>query len=436
MLISFVKKGQSLFILSFTLWIAAGMLLLKIPAAYHAGVLSWNDALFIATSSVCVNGLTVVKVSDFTLLGQLIILGLVQLGGIGFMTLSASILLMLGRGLSFSNTLLISNLSDNFSLRGTEGLTRTVILYTLVSEGIGLLFLVPGFLLSGYGVWQSLWYGVFHAITGFCNAGLSPFDDSLIGQSRLTQFGVACMIVLGGLGVYVIYDLLQVMRKRQMTLRVHSKVVLLTSAILIVSGAVFLWLLGTVRGGAGTLGWFDAFFLSITSRTAGFTTVGLDVLPPASITMVIVWMLIGASPGSTGGGIKTSTVAVAVAAIINTFQGNRDVLVFRRRIPNANVLRAFTIIVLFVLLACAGAIVGQLLTRKATMMECFFEAVSAIGTTGLTIGGTGKLTEAGKLFLSLFMFMGRIGPFTIMLFLMGREKRAHLRYPEERVIIS
>lgn len=152
--------------------------------------------------------------------------------------------------------------------------------------------------------------------------------------------------------------------------------------------------------------------------------------------MVIVWMLIGASPGSTGGGIKTSTVAVAVAAIINTFQGNRDVLVFRRRIPNANVLRAFTIIVLFVLLACAGAIVIQLLTRKATMMECFFEAVSAIGTTGLTIGGTGKLTEAGKLFLSLFMFMGRIGPFTIMLFLMGREKRAHLRYPEERVIIS
>ncbi len=436
MLISFVKKGQSLFILSFTLWIAAGMLLLKIPAAYRAGVLSWNDALFTATSSVCVNGLTVVKVSDFSFFGQLIILGLVQLGGVGFMTLSASILLMLGRGLSFSDTLLISNLSDNFSLRGTEGLTRTVIHYTLVSEGIGLLFLVPGFLMSGFGIGEAFWYGVFHSITGFCNAGLSPFDDSLIGQSRLTQFGVAGMIVLGGLGVYVIYDLLQVLRKRQRTLRVHSKVVLLTSAVLIVTGAVFLHLIGTVKGGAGALGWFDAFFLSITSRTAGFTTVAVDVLPAAGVTMLIIWMLIGASPGSTGGGIKTSTVAVAAAAIVNTFQGNRDVLIFRRKIPTANVLRAFTIIVLFVLLACVGAIAIQLLTTNATMMECFFEAASAIGTTGLSIGGTSKLTDAGKLFLTVFMFMGRIGPFTIMLFLMGREKQVRLGYPEERVILS
>lgn len=433
MLIGVVKKGQSLFILSFLTFVLGGMLILKLPWCYRAGVLSWSDALFMATSAVCVNGLSVLPIENFTLFGQAMILLMVEIGGIGIMTLSASILLMLGGGLSFSDTLMISSLSDNFSLRGTEGLTRTVTTYTLVSEAIGMVLMLPGFL-EKYTWAESLWYSLFHAITGFCNAGLSPFEDSLAGQSHLVQFAVGALVILGGLGVYVIYDLLQLFRRREIHLRVHSKVVLLTNLILIVGGAVLIWFFGVIND--RLIGWFDALFLSVSSRTAGFTTFDITTLPASTTTLVIIFMLIGASPGSTGGGMKTSTVAVAAAAIFNTFKGNPEVLMFRRRIPSTQVLRAFTIIVMFTLLACVAAMAIQVITPGSAMMEAFFEAASALGTTGLTIGGTAKLTTEGKLFLSFLMFIGRIGPFTIMLFLLGREKTVRLKYPDERVIIG
>ena len=433
MLIGVVKKGQSLFILSFLTFVFCGMLILKLPWCYRAGELAWSDALFMATSAVCVNGLSVLPIENFTLFGQTMILLMVEIGGIGIMTLSASILLMLGGGLSFSDTLMISSLSDNFSLRGTEGLTRTVVTYTLVSEAVGMVLMLPGFL-EKYGWAESLWYSLFHAVTGFCNAGLSPFEDSLAGQSPLVQFAVGALVILGGLGVYVIYDLLQLIRRREIHLRVHSKVVLLTNLILIAGGAVLIWFFGVIND--RWIGWFDALFLSVSSRTAGFTTFDIAALPASTTTLIIIFMLIGASPGSTGGGMKTSTVAVAAAAIFNTFKGNPEVLMFRRRVPAAQVLRAFTIIVMFTLLACVAAMAIQMITPGSAMMEAFFEAASALGTTGLTIGGTAKLTTEGKLLLSFLMFIGRIGPFTIMLFLLGREKSVRWKYPDERVIIG
>ncbi len=433
MVIGFVKKGQSLFILSFLALIFCGTMFLKLPWSYR-GTLPWVDAYFTATSAVCVTGLSTVPVGDFTIFGQVVILMLVQLGGIGIMTLSASILLLLGRGLSFSNTLLISNLSDNFSLRGTEGLTRTVIQYVLVSEGIGFLLLLPGFLAS-YPWEEAVWYSFFHAISAFCNAGLSPFPDSMIGQTRWTQMTLAALIVFGGLGVYVIYDLLMVFRRKQYRLRVHSRVVLVTTLILIVAGSVLLWLNGWARG--TNLSWFDAIFQSVAARTAGFNSVDIGELPAESLTLIIILMLIGAAPGSTGGGMKVSTVALAVASIVGTFKGNPEVQMFRRTIPISNVLRAYTIMVTFILLTCAGAVFLHMLTPdRFAMMECFFESASAISTTGLSTGATSSLTSFGKIYLACYMFVGRIGPFTIMLFLLSREKKRRLRYPEERIIIG
>ena len=433
MVIGFAKKGQSLFILSFAALIFCGTLLLKLPWAFH-GHLAWVDAYFTATSAVCVTGLSSVATGKFTLFGQLVILGLIQLGGIGIMTLSASILLLIGRGLSFSNPLLISNLSDNFSLRGTEGLTRTVIQYTLVSEGIGFFLLLPGFW-AKYPLPEAVWYSFFHAVSALCNAGLSPFPDSLIGQTRWTQMTVAGLIILGGLGVYVIYDLLMVFRHKQYRLRVHSRVVLVATLILIAAGTVLLWLNGYVRETG--LSWYDAFFQSVTARTAGFNSVDIGELPAESLTLIIILMLIGGAPGSTAGGMKVSTVALAVSSIIGTFKGNADVQMFKRTIPIANVLRAYTIIVTFILLTCAGAIFLHMLTpERFAMMECFFESASAISTTGLSTGATSSLTSFGKIYLACYMFVGRIGPFTVMLFLLSREKKRRLRYPEERIIIG
>ena len=436
----FVKLGQRLFIGSFAFLIVLGTLALKlIPGAYKPGELSWADSLFTATSAVCVTGLSVVDVADFSWSGQLIQLILLQLGGIGIMSLSASILLLLGGGLSFSDSLLVSNLNEKFSLRGTESLTWTVIIYSFACEAVGFLVILPGCLGSDAPWWECVWNALFLAVSSFCNAGLAPFRDSLIGQNGLVRLGCGCMIVLGGLGVYVIYDLIQVfIKKRQRSLRVHSKIVLVTTAILLIGGAGLFLLFGFRNN--NPISWDEALFMSATCRTAGFTCVEILNLPDVSLALCIVLMMIGGSPGSTAGGIKTSTFAVVVAAICNTLKGNQETLLFRRSIPYVVVLRAFTIIVLFSLLAGLGAVVLQLAsppTAKQWITRDVFEAVSALCTVGLSIGDTTKSQLlSGKLWLTAFMFIGRIGPFTFLLFLLDRETSGLLKHPEERVIIG
>ena len=432
----FVKRGQMLFLGSFALAVVVGTLALKLPGAHPGTPLSWCDSLFTATSSVCVTGLTVVGVEEFSWFGQLTLLILIQIGGIGIMSLSASILLLLGKGLSFSDSLLVSNLNDKFSLRGTESLSRTVITYSFVSEAIGFLVILPGcFLVGGYPWWRCIWNALFLAVSSFCNAGLSPFPGSLIHQHWLTRIGCGGMIVLGGLGVYVIYDLLQVCRKRQRALRVHSKVVIVTTAVLLVGGTVLLKLFSILSD--TPIGWGESLFMSATCRTAGFACVDIASLPSVSLALCVVLMMIGGSPGSTAGGIKTSTFAVAVAAIHNTLKGNQETLLFRRRIPNVIVLRAFTIIVLFSLLGCAGVVLLQLVSPNPGITGNAFETVSALCTVGLSIGDTTvQQSVAGRLLLTVFMFIGRIGPFTFLLFLLDRERPGQLKYPEERVIIG
>ena len=434
----YVKRGQRFFLLSFGMLILLGTLLLKIPGMYRPGSLSWVDALFTATTSVCVTGLTVKPISEFSFFGQLVVVLLVQAGGLGIMTLSASILLALGRGLSFGNSLMISNLNDKFSLRGTESLLRTVMIYTFAAEAAGFVALLPGMWLSeSLGFWSGLWGAFFMTVSSFCNAGLTPFSDSLIGIHRSAQFVCALLAITGGLGVYVIYDLIQVASRRQQRLRVHSKLVLYTTAVLLAGGTVAIWCFG--RATETPLAWFDAFFFAVTSRTCGCYTSPVADLPHISLVFIMLLMLIGGSPGSTAGGIKTSTVALALAGIVGTLRGDPETLVFKRRVPTVNVLRALTIIILFSLLSCAGALALEL-TEQAQSLEASattFEAVSALTTTGLSVGSTTSLISGkGKLLLVLFMFLGRVGPFTALLFLMGREKHGQLKYPEERVIIG
>ena len=435
MLLSIAKKGQSMLLLSFALFIAIGTASLKLFATVNSGSISWIDSFFMATSAVCVTGLATVSVAEMNWGGQCILLLLIQVGGIGIMTLSASILLSLGKGLSFSNTLLISSLNDNFSLRGTEGLTKIVLKYVLFTEAAGMVLLYIGSLLNGTHWLKALWEAFFVAISSFCNAGLTPYAGSMSAQHPLTRLTCAGLIIAGGLGVYVIYDLIQVFKKRQQKLRLHSKVIIGATLILLVGGMLVFKFSGLQNN--GSLSWLDAFFLSVSCRTAGFSTFDLGTLSDAGLLTCMVLMLIGASPGSTGGGMKTSTVAVAAAAIWNTFQGNTEVLMFKRMIPSANVLRAFSIIVIFLLITYAGVMTMQALAPQTDMTAVIFESVSALTTTGLSIGSTtAGFQPAAKLTLLLFMFIGRMGPFTIMLFLLSREKPGQLKYPQERIIIG
>ncbi len=435
MALSFIKKSQLYFIFSFASIIVLGAVMLKLPFVSHdSGELRWIDAFFTATSAVCVTGLTTVVTSGFNLAGQFILLLLIQLGAIGIMTLTASVVVLLGRSMSFSSTLIFSNLSDKFPLRGVDGLLKTVLTYTFLIEAGGFVLLALGFLFSGqYSLLESVHQALFHAVSAFCNAGFSLFDDSLIRVSPFIKVTVAGLIVLGGLGVYVIYDLVNFSKKHRF-LRIHTRLVLFTSFILIVVGAGAIKIFEHFEGGE-SISWLDAFFQSITARTAGFNTIPMEWLHPSSIIMLITLMLIGASPGSTGGGMKTTTAALVFISIYNTFKGNRDVLLSKRSIAHSNVLKAFTIMFSFIFLLVIGAILISV-SSQATLQAAFFEAASALGTVGLSLGVSANAGVFCKIVLIACMFIGRIGPFTLFLFLLSKEKSSRLEYPPERIIIG
>ena len=432
MTLSFIRKSQLYFIFSFLGAIIIGMFLLKLPWVTHdGGSLEWIDALFIATSAVCVTGLVTVTTSGFNLAGQLIILTLIQIGALGIMTLTASIIVLMGRKMNYNNTAMMSNLSESFPLKRVDSLLRTILTYSIVIEAAGFILLTYGFLLSGYSFGRAAYEALFHSISAFCNAGFSTFDTSLIGMSPFIKVVVSILIILGGLGVYVIYELSHLSHKH--FLRIHTRLVLITSFVLIVFGTISLKVL-EYRDNV-QISWLDAYFQSVTARTAGFNTIPMENLHPGCIIILIALMLIGASPGGTGGGMKTTTAALVFISLYNTFKGNQIVLIFKREIPLRNVLKAFTIMFTFIAISMVAA-TWLTATDSASLEAAFFEVASALGTVGLSLGISGQASVMGKLILIICMFVGRIGPFTLFLFLLGREKTSRLGYPEERVILG
>ena len=436
MTLSFIKKSQLYFIFSFLGAIIIGTLLLKMPWVTHdSGPLEWLDALFISTSAVCVTGLVTVTTSGFNPMGQLIILTLIEIGALGIMTLSASIIVLMGRKMNYSSTMILSNLSEGFPLKSVDALLRTILTYSIVIQFAGFILLTYGFLFEGkYEFSEAVYYAFFHSISAFCNAGFSTFDSSLIGLSPFIKIVVSLLIILGGLGVYVIYELSHLSHKH--FLRIHTRLVLITSLLLIVFGTVFFKALE--YHGDCSISWLDAYFQSVTARTAGFNSIPMSVndLHPGSIIVLIAFMLIGASPGGTGGGMKTTTAALVFISLYNTFKGNRKVLLFGREIMQNNVLKAFTIMFTFIAISIVAATWLTATEYDVSLASALFEVASALGTVGLSLGISSNATETGKVILIICMFVGRIGPFTMFLFLLGREKSSRLEYPEERVILG
>ena len=434
MLYSFVKKSQLLFLFSFCVLIAAGTLLLKLPGVFP-GELKWIDAVYTATSAVCVTGLSVVPICEFTFIGQLIILLLIQIGGIGIVTLSASFVLFLGKHFSFNEKLMMSTLNDDFSLRNSEVLIKLVARYTMTCETVGAVIIFAGNLIHGEKFFSALWHSIFIAIASFCNAGLSPYPDSVMSLSRISQFGSALMILTGSLGIYVIYDIMQRFYGKRLFLHAYSKLVIWATATLLVIAAFLFRHLGTTQG--TMLPWLDACYMAVSSCSAGYNSVQVDQLNDVSLVLCMFLMLVGGAPGSTAGGLKISTVAIAAAAIWNTITGNRQTIVFRRQIPQENVMKAFAVITLFAILVVAGSIAVKLTNPNQDLGCLLFESVSAICTVGLSIADTSaKMTLSGKIVTILLMYIGRIGPLTLLIFLLAREKPGKVQYPEERIIIG
>ncbi len=413
-------------VLSFILLIGFGTLALKLPFVHHQNGLKWIDAIFEATSAVCVTGLATVPTSGFNLAGQLVLLLLMQLGAIGIMTITSSFLIAVKGNVNLKHRLSFSQLQENFNLNDANYVLKNILRITFISELIGMLFLSIGFYQQGFKLQNALYQGFFHSISAFCNAGFSPFDDSLIHTNSLIKISVALLIITGGLGYFVIFELMAYFREKR-RLSLHSKIVLSVSLFLILAGTLLIFYFQN-----GQIGWVDSFFQSVTARTAGFNSVDLKILSNASIFLLLILMFIGASPGSTGGGIKTTNFFIMIYAVFSVLKGRESVVIWHRTISRQQILRAFGTAIVYFLVLSLG-ILWLFHRTSFGFKDSIFEAVSAIGTVGLSLGLTPLLSLKGKIIIIALMFIGRLGPASFAMATINKQKNIDIKYPNGEI---
>ncbi len=433
---------------SFLGLILAGTTVLSLPQATRGEPLPLLDALFTATSATCVTGLVVVDTGTrFTLLGQLAILTMIQLGGLGIMTFSTLFVYMLGGRLTFGTRDVLQETLSQEPLLHLKTLLKTVFLVTFSFELVGAALLSLRFL-EDMAPAQAVYYGLFHAVSAFCNAGFSLFPDSFVAYrlDPLINVTLATLIVVGGLGFVVVLELIRRARGRTRTLSLHARLVLMTSAVLIGLGTL-VFLLFEEESTLGGYSWpgkiLVSLFQSITARTAGFNTVNMAFLTNPTLFMLIVLMFIGASPGSTGGGIKTTTVAILLSMIRARFHTQEDVNLLNRRVPSAILSKAISVaffstvlVVLFTMLLLSTELAG--LTHQQSrglFLEILFEVTSAFGTVGLSTGVTPTLSNAGRALIILLMFVGRLGPLTVAM-AVGGQQRQKFKFAKENIMVG
>ena len=429
----------------FLLVILAGAGLLMLPIASRGEPAGFLDALFTSTSATCVTGLVVRDTfTGWTVFGQLVILALIQLGGLGFMTFITLTSMLLGKRLGLYDRKVLMQSAGNITLDGTATLIRKIIPFTFVFEFAGAALLAIRFI-PEFGVLRGIYAAVFHAISAFCNAGFdlmgmrAPFSSlTAYVSDPLVSLTICMLIIIGGLGFLVWRDLVRC-RFRWKRLQLHSKLVLTASGILLFGG----WLL--LLGFEWNASMADlsipekllaSFFQAVTPRTAGFNTIDLGALTGPSQAVSCLLMFIGGSPGSTAGGIKTVTAAVLVLTAINAFCGRTTVSAFGRTIAPRSIMNAVTLLMAGGVLCLVGAcaIAG---IEDAPFHQCLFEAVSAFGTVGVSMGLTPTLAAASRVILIVMMYMGRVGVLTLgVAVFMRRREPPRLKYPDADVFIG
>ena len=425
-------------VLSFLGICTLGTFLLGLPVASASGqALSWLDAVFTAVSATCVTGLIVVDTpTAFSAFGQVVVLGLIQIGGLGIMVFSAAAIVLLGKRLSLSHERVAVDMVGASGRSGLARGIREVLIVTFVTETTAALLLFFGFLMHGDGVGMAAWRAVFTAISAFCNAGFALQSDSLIpyADSPYLIAVIGVTIVVAGLGPAVVAAMVHWRDPLRRSL--HARLVLWTTAVLVVVPAIMVTALEW-NGTLGTMTFvdkvFNGTFQSITLRTAGFNSIDLAQVHPATWTIMVLTMYVGGSPGSTAGGVKTTTIAIILLAVAAIVRGRARVECFGRTLPTATVLRAAAIAT-FGTLGCGVALVALQITQTIPLDVVIFEVVSALATVGLSTGGTGALDEVGKIIIITCMFAGRVGTLTLfMSFVSSTREHLTRRYPEEPV---
>ncbi|TDX32753.1 trk system potassium uptake protein TrkH [Modicisalibacter xianhensis] len=426
-------------LLGFIALITLGTLLLS-SSAVTGMPMSWHEALFTATSAVTVTGLTVVDTSQMSALGQIVVLGLIQVGGLGFMTFAALMMALLGMRLPLHQQNMVRETLHNTSYSGVMSLVRLVILFTLTAELAGALLLALTWV-PEFGWAQGLWISTFHAVSAFNNAGFTILPQGLVPwvADPLVNSVMSLLFVIGGLGFIVIAELVEWRRQRRLSL--HARIVL--HATLWLSLGAMLLLLLLEWNNPSTLGGLEsifarlqaAWFQAVTPRSAGFSTLNMDLLTAPATLLIMLLMFIGAGSGSTASGIKVSTFVVVLLVARSFLRGSTQPAIFRRAIPEETVFKAIAVALAGMLLVFSSLFVLTLTETGKTFIDLAFEAVSAFGTVGLSRGITEELSVPGQLTLCVTMLLGRVGPISLGYFITTRQAPG-IRYAQGHVHIG
>ncbi|NLY20115.1 MAG: Trk family potassium uptake protein [Tissierellia bacterium] len=428
-------------LLGFALVIMVGTFLLNLPMSSQNGEpVGLVNAFFTASSATCVTGLTVVDTAaHWTDFGHVVIITMIQIGGLGLMTFSVLFSILLGKSIGLSDRLIIKEQFNLDTLNGLVKLLKYVVLIAFVIEGIGSLIFATKFI-PMYGFGRGLWTSIFHGISSFCNAGFSTIPGNIepFKSDLLININIMLLVIFGGLGFSVIVEIFS--KRKFSKLSVQAKLVLIISTALILIGAIGFFLMERTNmetiGGEGlytqTL---QSFFQSVVARTAGFNSVNLAGLRDSTALLLVIMMFVGGSPGSTAGGLKTTTVATLFLATFSVIRGEKDTVVFNRKIADETIRKSLAIIVIAISLIIMITLILSI-TEDFSYIDILYETVSAYGTVGVTKGITPELSNIGKIILSCTMYIGRVGSLT-MAFAFGRKlKLTKLSYAETNISVG
>jgi trk system potassium uptake protein TrkH len=436
--------------LGFLAVITLGTLLLMMPFATSSG--SWNDpivALFTATSAVCVTGLVVVDTgSYFSFWGQVIIALLIQIGGLGYMTTTTFLILLLGRKFDLRQKFAIKESFDRPLLQGSSNLIRSIIATTLIFEITGVVLMLPVFS-TDYGVTQGLWLSIFHSISAWNNAGFGLFTDNFISyhSSWVINLAIPSLVIFGGIGYQVIIEMYfwwvnRWQRKRaRFCFSLNFKVVTSTTLILLVLGTVGVWL--SEINNSDTLGDFNlqnqflaAWFQSTIARTAGFNTIDIGKMTIAGLFLTMGLMFIGASPSGTGGGIKTTTLRILFNCTRSVLEGKEEVVLYQREVPNPLLLKAVAVIFGSATSIVLATMIISVVDSQLDLIQILFEVISAFATVGLSTGITAGLSSVSKLVIIFTMYAGRVGILLLIAAMIGEPRPTSIQYPQENLLVG
>ena len=441
--------------MGFAVVILIGAGLLKLPVSAANGISTpFIDCLFVSTSATCVTGLVTVDTgTHWSYFGKTVIMFLIEIGGLGFMSFSTLFALILGRKITLKERLIMQESMNTTGLQGLVNLAKYILMFTFSVQVVAALILSTQFI-PQFGMAKGIYYSIFHSVSGFCNAGIDLFGNfnsvTSYHSNPVILITLGSLIIIGGLGFYVWQELYRVfkengfwmgLKKLPKKLSMNAKLVLSVTGILILGGTVFMFLFemnnpATIQSMSLGDKILNSWFAIVTPRTAGFNSLPTADMSHAGRFLTIILMFIGGSPGSTAGGIKTTTLGLLIFTVISVVKGRHDTEIFKKRIAPELVLRSLAIVFIAISLVVTVVMILCITEQGVSLEYLIYETVSAFGTVGLTLGLTPNLSFAGKMVIAMTMYIGRLGPLTLVVALARRSRLRGIRYPEDKIIVG